>query len=149
MAGMGMRGARGRPRVLVIEDDESTADMLRMIVADLGCEVLIARDLGDADATHAPDLVISDLVVPRPVRGSAGRAYTEELRRRFGAVPILLLTAHSWIAHEGPDLSVDALLLKPFDVAALSDQVIALLRTPSSPRVSPAPSLGRRTPRSS
>jgi DNA-binding response OmpR family regulator len=66
----------------VIEEDESTADMLRVIVADLGCEVLIAHDLGDADATPAPDLVISDLVVPRPVRGSAGRAYTEELRRR-------------------------------------------------------------------
>jgi len=149
MRRVGIAGAGGRPRVLVIEDDQSTSEMLGMIVTDLGCEVLIAHDLGDADVTPAPDLVISDLVVPRPVRGSAGRAYTEELRRRFGAVPILLLTAHSWIAHEGPDLSVDALLLKPFDVTALSDQVIALLRTPSSPRVSPAPSLGRRTPRSS
>jgi hypothetical protein len=48
-------------------------------------------------------------------------------------VPILLLTAHSWIAHDGPDPSVDALLLKPFDVTALSDQVVTLLRIPSSP----------------
>ena len=114
--------ASAGPRVLIIEDDESIAEMLADIVRDLGCETRVARGLDELDAAFVPDLVISDLVVDQP-RPAAARDYAEGLRRRFGTVPLLLLTGHSWIAGHLADLPVDALILKPFDIDALSQQI--------------------------
>ena len=114
--------ASADPRVLIIEDDDAIAEMLADIVGDLGCETRVARDLGQLDAAFAPDLVISDLVIDRP-RPAAARDYAEALRRRFGTVPLLLLTGHSWIAEHRADLPVDGLILKPFDIDALSQQI--------------------------
>lgn len=119
---MNRGGAGARSRVLIIEDDDPTAEMLADIVGDLGYDVRVARGLDQLDAAFAPDLVISDLVVKRP-RPDAAQAYTEALRRRFGAVPLLLLTGHSWIAEQQSRLSVDALVLKPFDIDVLSDHI--------------------------
>lgn len=117
------RGPAGaRLRVLIIEDDDPTAEMLADIVGDLGYDVRVARGLDQLDPAFTPDLVISDLVVKQP-RPDAAQAYTEALRRRFGAVPLLLLTGHSWIADQQSRLSVDALVMKPFDIDVLSDQI--------------------------
>ena len=128
---MSTRGVVTRARVLIIEDDEATAGMLADIVGDLGYELSVAGGLSQVDAAFTPDLVISDLLVARPHPGAA-RAYTETLRRRFGAVPLLLLTGHSWTLEHEADLSVDALIMKPFDLGALCDQIRRHL---SSPRV--------------
>lgn len=119
---MSMSTAGTRLRVLIIEDDDPTAELLADIVGDLGYDLRIARGLDHLDMAFAPDLVISDLVVKQP-RPDAAKAYTEALRRRFGAVPLLLLTGHSWIADQQAGLSVDALVLKPFDIDVLTDQI--------------------------
>ena len=141
---MAARGVRDRSRVLIIEDDEAIADMLRLIICDLGHEANIMREVPSAPVVPPPDLVISDLLALRPSLAS-GRAYTAALRRRFAGIPLLLLTAHTWMVRE-PDPSVDASLLKPFDLTVLCDQVLALLRT----RVhrESAPGLDAGTPRS-
>jgi len=119
---MSMSASTARSRVLIIEDDDATAEILADIVGDLGYELRVARGLGQIDAAFVPDVVISDLLVAQP-RPEAARAYIETLRRRFGAVPLLLLTGHAWIVAEQADLSVDALILKPFDIDMLTDQI--------------------------
>ena len=117
-----MMASAARLRVLIIEDDEAIAAMLADVVGDLGCETEVARGLSQLDAAFVPNLVISDLLVDRP-RPAAARDYVEKLRRRFGTVPLLLLTGHSWIADHRDDLPVDGLILKPFDIDALSQQI--------------------------
>jgi len=119
---MSTRASGARWRVLIIEDDVAIAELLADIVGYLGYELRVACGLAQIDAAFVPDLVITDLLVTH-LRPEAARAYTETLRRRFGAVPLLLLTGHSWIAAQQADLSVDALILKPFDIDVLSDQI--------------------------
>ena len=80
-------------RVLVVEDDEAIADVLRRSLRDEGHEVQTAGDgveALDAPPAFVPDLVVLDLGLPR-LDGI-------EVCRRLRAdsdVPILMLTART------------------------------------------------------
>lgn len=120
-------GAGGRPRVLVIEDDDAVADILRLVLTDLGCDVRLVRHPRDADPGLAPDLVLSDVIAALPRTSGTTRRFAQGLRLRFRDVPVVLLTADSAILRDGLDLPVDLVLGKPFDIVDLGDRVQALL----------------------
>jgi two-component system, OmpR family, response regulator MprA len=115
-------------RVLVIEDDESIADVLRRTLRQEGHEVRSSVD--GAEALRAaeefvPDLVILDLGLP-------GLDGVEVCRRlRAGSdVPILILTARSELDDrvEGLDSGADDYLVKPFERQELLARMRALMR---------------------
>src|SRR5436305_14842586 len=130
-------------RVLVVEDDEAIADVLRRTLRQEGHEV---RSAGDGVAALAlaeefvPDLVILDLGLPK-LDGS------EVLRRlrRESDVPILVLTARSELDDrvDGLDAGADDYLVKPFERRELLSLIRALLRPRPAPASAP-PSAGRR-----
>jgi two-component system, OmpR family, response regulator MprA len=115
-------------RVLVVEDDEPIADVLRRSLRAEGHEVRSAGDGVEAlqaAAEFMPDLVILDLGLPK-LDG------VEVLKRiRIDSdVPVLILTARSDTHDrvEGLDTGADDYLVKPFERQELLARIRALLR---------------------
>jgi two-component system, OmpR family, response regulator MprA len=115
-------------RVLVVEDDQDIADVLRRSLRNEGYEVRTSADgveALDVAAGFFPDLVVLDLGLPR-LDGV-------EVCRRLRAdsdVPILMLTARSETEDRvgGLDSGADDYLVKPFERKELLARIRALLR---------------------
>jgi two-component system response regulator MprA len=115
-------------RVLVVEDDNEIADVLRRSLRQEGHEVRTAADgveALDAAIEFVPDLVILDLGLPR----LDGAEVLTRLRAE-GDVPILILTARSETEDRvgGLDSGADDYIVKPFERQELLARIRALLR---------------------
>jgi two-component system, OmpR family, response regulator MprA len=113
-------------RVLVVEDDEPIADVLRRTLRQEGHEVRSAGDGVEALAVaeeFVPDLVILDLGLPK----LDGAEVLRRLRAESDA-PILVLTARSELDDrvEGLDSGADDYLVKPFE----RQELLARMRAP-------------------
>jgi two-component system, OmpR family, response regulator MprA len=115
-------------RVLVVEDDQEIAEVLRRTLRQEGHEVRSAGDGEEALSAASefmPDLVILDLGLPK-LDG------VEVLRRLRvdGDVPVLILTARSQLDDrvEGLDTGADDYLVKPFERQELLARMRALMR---------------------
>lgn len=115
-------------RILVVDDDVELVGLLQFALANAGYEVVTAFDGASAleqFATHAPDLVVLDVNLPR----LDGFEVLEALRRD-STVPVMMLTVRADEEDEvrGLDLGADDYLRKPFSPRALLARVRALLR---------------------
>ncbi len=118
-------------RVLVVEDDPKTSEILRVYLEKGGYQVAAAYD-GPAGVSQAremtPDLVVLDLMLP----GLSGTEVYWTLRQESD-VPIIMLTALSTLTDklEGLDLGADDYVGKPFSPSELVARVRAVLRRAS------------------
>ena len=115
-------------RVLVVEDDEEIADVLRRSLRQEGHEVRTAADGEEALASahdFAPDMVVLDLGLPKLDGVEVCRRLREE-----SDVPILILTARADTDDRvrGLDAGADDYLVKPFERAELLARLRALMR---------------------
>ncbi len=115
-------------RVLVVEDDDDIADVLRRSLRQEGHEVRTAADgeeALEAAREFSPDLVVLDLGLPK----LDGVEVCRRLRAD-GDVPILILTARSDTEDRvrGLDAGADDYLVKPFERAELQARLRALMR---------------------
>jgi len=115
-------------RVLVVEDDEEIADVLRRSLRGEGYEVRTSGDgveALDLAAGFVPDLVVLDLGLPRMDGIEVCRRLRED-----GDVPILMLTARTETEDrvDGLDSGADDYLVKPFERRELLARIRALLR---------------------
>lgn len=116
-------------RVLVIEDDEPIAAMLRLGLEDAGYTVTVVHE-GQAGLDEALansyHLLLLDLMLP----GKDGFAVCSALRDQRNRTPILMLTARESVSDKvrGLDLGADDYLAKPFDFKELLARVRALTR---------------------
>jgi two-component system, OmpR family, response regulator MprA len=116
-------------RVLVVEDDEAIADVLRRSLRAEGHEVKSAGDGAEALSAaeqFSPDLVVLDLGLPR----LDGIEVLRRLRADDSDVPVLILTARTETEDrvEGLDSGADDYLPKPFERDELLARIRALLR---------------------
>lgn len=124
-----MRGnASPVPRVLVVDDEQKLAELVRGYLLAEGLEVLVAYDGPSAlDMARArqPDLVVLDVMLP----GLDGIEVCRQLRH-FSDAYVLMLTARSEEIDKIIGLSVgaDDYLTKPFSPRELVARVKAMLR---------------------
>jgi DNA-binding response OmpR family regulator len=116
-------------RVLVIEDDTDIAELVRLQVSGLYCEVKVVNHgkAGLEEALRHPyDLVILDLMLP----GADGLEICRRLRAEPRYTPILMLTARSTELDRvlGLEMGADDYLAKPFSMLELAARVKAIFR---------------------
>src|SRR5688572_27898739 len=124
-------------RILIVEDEEPLALLLRYNLEAEGYEVETVDRGDDADTRlreAAPDLVVLDWMLP----GLSGIELCRRLRSRpeSKALPIIMLTARGEESERvrGLATGADDYIVKPFSVLELIARVRALLR-----RASPEP----------
>ena len=116
-------------QVLVVEADLDIAQLVRLHLQDLPCQVKLAADgivgLAEAEAKDY-DLIILDLKLP----GLDGLEVCRRLRARGTYTPILMLTSKSSELDRvlGLEMGADDYLTKPFSVLELTARVKAILR---------------------
>lgn len=101
-------------RILVIEDDESIADLVHLVLTDRGHSVTTAADglLGlEAAATACPDLILLDMLMPRLDGWGFAAAYQE---RPGPHAPVVVMTAAADAARRANEIRAQGVLPKPF-----------------------------------
>jgi DNA-binding response OmpR family regulator len=120
------------PIVLLVEDDESIALLMRLYLEKEGYEVLVATDGEQAlemfERLH-PNLVVLDLMIPK----IDGFGVCREIRAGSNT-PIIMVTAKSQTHDKvlGFELGADDYLAKPFDPPELVARVKAIMRRSQS-----------------
>lgn len=113
-------------RILVVDDDPDTRQLLKMMLARAGYDVMLATDgeSGWKSLTEArPDLLLTDVMMP----DLDGIALLQRVRAdpRTCTLPVILLSAKSTIddVARGFDLGADDYLTKPFQKAVFLAKV--------------------------
>jgi two-component system OmpR family response regulator len=116
------------PTVLLVEDDESTAEVMAELLESNQFRVHRAASAADAarfSAEHRVDLVVLDLILP----DSDGLVFLIELRRHTDA-PVIVCSATN--RHRDAVLALrlgaDDFIAKPFDIAEFEERVRVVMR---------------------
>ena len=111
----------GRPSILIVEDNEELRLMLQQLFEPV-YDVFVAGDGEDGlvkTLEHQPDLVLSDLMMPR----MSGSELCSKIKNNFlvSHIPVVLLTAQTAVEYsiEGLRLGADDYITKPFNVKTL------------------------------
>ena len=118
-----------RPLILVVEDDPSVQNLLKVLLEAEGYEVIDAADglegLVKMELQH-PSLVILDLMMPNVT----GDRVIDEIRGdvRLSRVPLIVVSGRHDV-HESFDelLGKENVFAKPLDPTALLERVAELL----------------------
>ena len=116
-----MKPASISVRVLVVDDDEMSRELLHVLLETEGYAVTTA-DSGEAalaglgSSTPAPDLILSDMQMP----GTTGSALAAELRSATGGETVLLAMSGSQPSEDAVR-EFDGFLLKPFNLHQLAE----------------------------
>jgi two-component system OmpR family response regulator len=115
-------------RVLIVEDEADTLQLMTVYFEAKGHVVMTARDGVEALETFraaSPELVLLDIRIPR----LDGWKVLEAIRFQ-SKVPVMLLTAldSAEDAVRGLDLGADDYLRKPFQLSELESRIQALFR---------------------
>ncbi|MGQ0624984.1 MAG: response regulator [Sporichthyaceae bacterium] len=121
------------PRVLVVEDDLTIAEVVSTYLRNAGYEVIHAADGAQALAAAArawPDLVVLDLMLP----GIDGLEVCRRLRAT-APVPVIMLTALGGENDRvlGLEVGADDYVTKPFSPRELTLRVRSVLRRATGP----------------
>lgn len=133
------------PKILIVDDEEAITSNLLQLLVRAGFEVMVAEDGVQGlrlVETHAPDLVVLDILMPR----LNGREMLRTLRRQGNWTPVILLTQIGDSPERTMALSegADDYLNKPFDPYELIARIQAVLRRvqPGLPPLSAARRIG-------
>ncbi|HYE93017.1 MAG TPA: ATP-binding protein, partial [Terriglobales bacterium] len=136
-----IRGAR----LLAVDDEPDSLEVLATMLAEAGAEVRAAGSVPEALAlleAWRPDAVLSDLEMP----GADGFALVRSLRAhadaRVAQIPAIAVTAYGRVEDRGRALAsgFSDHVVKPFDPPALIAAIVAVLQQRASPGAQAAPS---------
>lgn len=118
-----------KKRILVIDDEPALCRLIKIRLEAKGYEVLEARD-GESGygilLREKPDLVISDIMMPR----MTGYDLLHKLKKESGEVrktPVIIMTSRSSMKDFFSDWEIHAFLVKPFEPEDLAAKVKDLL----------------------
>ena len=113
----------GRHRILMVEDDDSVAQLVEEMLRELGYEVVRTGDALAALETlrkdGAFDLVFSDMVMPGDV---GGLDLARDISRLRPSLPVILTTGYSAAAAAATNEG-RRVLIKPYRIEALASEL--------------------------
>jgi two-component system response regulator RegX3 len=123
---------RGRPVILIVEDEESYQDALNIGLSVEGFVVVGATNIAEARellATAKPDLVLLDVMLP----DGSGLDYCRELHDTT-RIPIIMVTARTSEVDVilGLETGAADYVTKPYRLRELTARIRAVLRRPAS-----------------
>lgn len=116
-------------KILVIEDEQRVAQLIKTGLCELGFDAAVAYD-GDMGLrlfkSGGFSLVVSDVILP----GMNGFELCREIRKLNPDVPVLMLTALGATDDklDGFDAGADDYMVKPFDFRELAARINILLK---------------------
>jgi DNA-binding NtrC family response regulator len=110
-------------RILVIDDDATLAELIRVVLEDAEFTVAVATNPRDLPSGRF-DCIVTDLVTVGAYHLNDSRDWLLRLADRYPGVPTLVATAHSQAHRDQVALGATAVIVKPFDV----DVLIATVR---------------------
>jgi DNA-binding response OmpR family regulator len=121
-------------KILVVDDDRKTADLIRLYLERDGYGVLMAydgRQALDLVRQRQPDLIVLDLMLPAVDGMDVCR-----ILRAESTIPIIMLTAKTTEEDKllGLDLGADDYITKPFSPREVVARVRAVLRRAGATR---------------
>jgi two-component system, cell cycle response regulator DivK len=113
-------------RILVVEDNMDTYELVRFILEKNGYEVFLAvngRDGVNATNKQKPDLIIMDLSMPEMDGWTATRLIKKN--KQTAHIPLIALTAHVLPGdrQRAMDSGCDEYITKPMDLLELVETV--------------------------
>ncbi len=120
--------------ILVIEDEEKLASLIKKVLEDQSNSVDVAHDSTGGEALafgNDYDAVVLDLIIP----GIGGLELCRRIKEKKAYMPVLMLTALGTTEDKviGFEAGADDYLLKPFEFAELIARLKALQRRAHSP----------------
>jgi putative two-component system response regulator len=122
---------RRAPRILVVDDNPGIMELMRELLATGGYEVVPVANVAQAEAEiarQAPDLILSDVIMP----GKSGYELCRELKENPATrlIPIVLITGLSEREDrvQGIECGADDFLHKPIFAEELFARVKSLLK---------------------
>ena len=114
--------------ILIVEDDPSVSQLMRLYLIQDGHRVMTAEDgikAVEVARRESPSLILLDLMLP----GMSGEEVCATLRKESD-VPIIMVTAHVEEDERlaGLDMGADDYIAKPFSPRELAARVRAVLR---------------------
>ena len=115
-------------KLLVVDDDPTICDVIKIYFENEGYEVKIANDGAEGVnffKMYEPDLVLLDIMLPK----KDGWQVCREIRE-VSSKPVIMITAKGEVFDKvlGLELGADDFVVKPFDMKELSARVKAVLR---------------------
>jgi diguanylate cyclase (GGDEF)-like protein len=122
---------RRPPRVVVVDDEPSILEMLRLRLESMGATVFTIQRGSDAlpvARSEAPDLILLDIMMPDLDGFTVIRHLKEEEATR--QIPVIFMTARDEIDSrvQGLDLGAHDYVTKPFNAVELIARIRAALR---------------------
>src|SRR5258708_1179371 len=112
-----------KKKVLIVEDDPDTRDIVAVILEEEDIELLVAAEVPTlADIAEAePDLILLDEWLP----GKNGSALCLELKskKRTVHIPVILISAVCGLETIAKECRADGFISKPFDIEQLKQVV--------------------------
>ena len=133
-----LRGAMAKNKVLIVDDESSIREMLRLSLETSNFDCIEAEDI--SEAYHAisnaqPDIVLLDWMLP----GGSGIELVRRLKKDdvTASLPVIMLTAKAHVDNitQCLDLGVDDYITKPFAPKELIARIKAILRRASGDSV--------------
>jgi two-component system cell cycle response regulator DivK len=121
------------PKILIVEDNELSRDMLSRRLRRKGFEVLVATDGQEGIAMaqrELPDLVLMDLSLPDLDGWEATRRLKKDAKTQH--IPVIALTAHAMSGdrEKAIDAGCDEYDTKPIDLRRLLSKMVRFVEDP-------------------
>ncbi len=119
-----------KPLILIVEDDEATAEFLTDLLHAEGYETRVLSEPDTTETVRAlqPDLILLDLVFPD--RKGEDLLHAVRRDRVLGHVPVVLLSAVPHLADKAAKLPVQGYVSKPFELDHLLQTIGSLAGEP-------------------
>ena len=125
-------GKKGNETVLVVDDDHIALDLIELMIAPLGYQVLLATTGEEALELAGKkggkiDLLLTDVILP----GLTGPGLVKQFIKKYPKTKVLFMSGYLCpsIAHQDVVHSEKAFVLKPFTTNTLAKKMRAVLQS--------------------